>query len=132
MTDTRLERRRNRREAWPAEHRTIRARIRPGCDISIVEVSAGGVLVESERRLLPGSSVDLQLRCADRNEIVRGRIVRCEVARVRANAICYRGAIAFDHNLGWLVDEAVLGYTVPGTETPPIPVVRAGSTQELR
>jgi hypothetical protein len=48
---------------------------------------------------------------------VRGRIVRCAVARLRANAICYRGAIAFDHNLLWLVDEAVTGYAIPGSET---------------
>ena len=90
------------------------ARIRPGHDVSVVDVSAGGALVESERRLMPGSPVELHVRSAHRSEIVRGHIVRCAVARLRANAICYRGAIAFDHNLLKLVDQAVTGYPVPG------------------
>ena len=67
--------------------------------------------------LLPGSPVELHVRSGHRSEIVRGHIVRCAVARLRANAICYRGAIAFDHNLLWLVDEAVTGYAIPGSET---------------
>jgi hypothetical protein len=67
------------------------------------------VLVESERRLLPGSAVELHIRSADHSEIVRGHILRCAVARLRANVICYRGAIAFDRHLLWLVDEAVTG-----------------------
>ena len=117
MTNTRSERRRHRRHVRPEEHRIVSARIRPGYDVSVVDMSAGGALVESERRLMPGSPVELHVRSVHRSEIVRGRIVRCAVARLRANGICYRGAIAFDHNLLWLVDEAVTGYTVPGAET---------------
>jgi hypothetical protein len=117
MTDTRSERRRNRRHSGPEEHRIVSARIRPGHDVSVVDVSAGGVLVESERRLLPGSAVELHVRSAHRSQIVRGHIVRCAVARLRANAICYRGAIAFDHHLLWLLDETVTGYAVPEAET---------------
>jgi hypothetical protein len=117
MTNLSSERRRNRRHARPEEHRIVSARIRPGYDVSVIDVSAGGVLVESDRRLLPGRSVELHLRSSQRSEIVRGHIVRCAVARLHANAVCYRGAIAFDHNLLWLVGEAVAGYTVPGSET---------------
>jgi len=117
MTNPPSERRRNRRHARPEEHRIVSARIRPGYDVSVIDVSAGGALVESERRLMPGSAVELHIRSAQRSEIVRGHIVRCAVARLRANGVCYRGAIAFDHNLLWLVDEAVTGYTVPGAET---------------
>jgi len=130
MTNTRSERRRNRRHARP-EQWIVSARIRPGHDVSVVDVSAGGALVESERRLLPGSTVELHLRCARRSEIVRGHIVRCAVARLRANAICFRGAIAFDHNLLWLVDEAVTGYAVPGSETRPNVTSWADATQRL-
>jgi hypothetical protein len=130
MTET-SERRRSRRHARPEEHRIVSARIRPGHDVSVVDVSAGGALVESERRLLPGSAVELHLRSVYRSEIVRGRIIRCAVARLGGNAICYRGAIAFDHNLLWLVDEAVTGYAVPAAETRPILASRADATQPL-
>ena len=37
------------------------ARIRPGRPVRILNVSRSGALVESEGRLLPGASVDLQL-----------------------------------------------------------------------
>lgn len=109
----------------------VSARIRPGYNVSVVDVSAGGVLVESERRLFPGSVVELQVRSAHRSQVVRGHIVRCAVARLRANAICYRGAIAFDHNLPWLVDETVTGYAVPGSETRRNSTSWADATQPL-
>jgi PilZ domain len=131
MTNSPSERRRNRRHARPEEHRIVSARIRPGYDVSVIDASAGGVLVESERRLLPGTSVELHLRSNQRSEIVRGRIVRCAVAGLRANAVCYRGAIAFDHNLLWLVHEVVTGYAVPGSETRPDVAFWAAATQGL-
>jgi hypothetical protein len=131
MTNTPSERRRSRRRARPEEHRIVSARVRPGYDVSVIDLSAGGALVESERRLLPGAPVELHLRSDQRSEIVRGHVVRCAVARVRANAVGYRGAIAFDHNLLWLVDEAVPGYVVPGSEMRPCLASWAGATPGL-
>jgi hypothetical protein len=131
MTDTPSERRRDRRRARPEEHRIVAARIRPGHDVSVVDVSAGGALVESERRLLPGSAVELHLWSACRSEIVRGQIIRCAVARLGGNAICYRGAIAFDHRLRWLLDEVLTGYAVPASETRQNLTSRADATQPL-
>ena len=129
MTDSSSERRRNRRHASAEEHRIVSARVRPGCDVSVIDVSAGGVLVESDRRLLPGAAVELHLRSDQQSEIVRGHVVRCTVARLRANAISYRGAVAFDRHLLWLVDEAVTGNAVPSSETRPVFTSRAGATR---
>ena len=116
MTDMPVERRRNRRHAHGDGYRVLFARVRPGHEVSIIDLSAGGVLVESSRRLLPGLPIELHLRSDRRSEVVRGRILRCAVARVRSNAICYRGAIAFDRHLPWFVDEESGGYAVPGAE----------------
>jgi PilZ domain-containing protein len=131
LRNTPSERRRSRRHVRPEEHRILSARVRPGYDVSVIDVSAGGALVESDRRLLPGAPVELHLRTDQRSEIVRGRIVRCAVTRLRANAVCYRGAIAFDHTLLWLVDESAAGYLVPVVETRPRLASGAGATPGL-
>lgn len=91
----------------------MRARMRPGGELDIVDVSAGGMLVESDRRLLPGTSIQLQLEASGRRLAVRGRIVRCAVARLQPSSVCYRGAICFDQHLPWFVEEHPDGYGLP-------------------
>jgi hypothetical protein len=114
MTYLTADRRRHRRRRQPHEHGIVRARVRPGHLATIVDVSAGGALVETEYRLLPGSGVEMQLDTENRREKLRGRIVRCSVVRVRPDSISYRGAIAFDRHLPWYEDED--GYDVPNVE----------------
>ena len=118
------ERRRNRRHTRPEDHRIVAARVRPGYDALVVDVSAGGVLIESNCRLLPGTSVQLQLRqhadadqksATQQSEIVRGRVLRCAICGLRSNAVCYRGAIAFDRHLPWFLEDGT-GYEVPNSE----------------
>jgi len=98
MTAVRYDRRNGRRLDRLEEHGVISARIRPGHDVEVVDLSTGGVLVESTHRLMPGARVELHLRShgGRPTEMVRGHVVRCCVARLGAHAISYRGAIAFD------------------------------------
>ena len=102
------------------EHGIVRARIRPGHQVTLIDLSPGGALVEADRRLLPGSAVELHIQSADRHASMRGRVLRCSVVRVRAESICYRGAIAFDRHLPWFAEAT--GYELPfrGDATPKV------------
>lgn len=94
-------------------------RIRPGHEVTVIDVSAGGVLVEGRHRLLPGSWVELQVQRDGRPlEQVRGQVVRCCVATLQPDAISYRGAIAFERNIAWLTDDCPEEYPLPAGEHP--------------
>jgi len=105
MTAGWTDRRRMRRLQRVEDHLIVSARVRPGHRAQLIDVSAGGALIETQYRLLPGASVELQMETDTRHTSVRGRILRCAVVRVRPTWVCYRGAIGFDRHLLWFVDE---------------------------
>ena len=76
-----------------------RARLRPGRTAQVVDLSAGGALIETDWRLCPGTRVELQLGDAVAPVTVGGRIVRCHVASVHRERIRYRSALAFERRL---------------------------------
>jgi len=104
---TALDRRGDRRRTprWPStgRHGIVSARARPGRDVQVIDVSAGGALIETAHRLLPGSAIELLLATAHRQTSIKGRVLRCRVARLGASAVWYRGAIGFDGPLPWYV-----------------------------
>jgi hypothetical protein len=117
MSTSQERRKTKRRDA--GEHGIATARIRPGHHVQLIDVSAGGALVEADRRMLPGSAVELQLQTEDRRTTVRGHVLRCCVVRLPPASVSYRGAIAFDRQLAWFGDAA--GYDVPfGGEATPL------------
>jgi hypothetical protein len=78
-------------------------RIRPGRDVAIVDVGAGGALIEAPTRLLPGTDVVLQFCSPTGGKAIRGRVLRCEVSSLdSARGILYRGALRFDEHCVWL------------------------------
>ncbi len=112
LCDRRRERRRDRVE----EHGIVSARVRPGQDVSLLDLSASGALIEG-CRLFPGAAVELHLESPQRRVAVRGRVLRCAVSRLRSSSVCYRGAISFDRHLPWFVEDEPLGYAVPTAES---------------
>ncbi|HMD37501.1 MAG TPA: PilZ domain-containing protein [Vicinamibacterales bacterium] len=130
--DTALNRcyeRRHRRRHRVEDHGIVATLVRPGHCARLINVSAGGALIDTNYRLLPGSSVELHMEAKEGRTTVRGRVTRCAVVRVRANSVCYRGAIAFDRYLPWLQDDD--GYRVPTAERRSGQPPRADATQEL-
>jgi hypothetical protein len=105
----------------PADHGIVSARVRAGDEVEVVDVSAGGALIETTSRLLPGAAIELRLATGATRTAVRGRVVRCAVAHVRSGSICYRGAIRFDRHLLW--------YAVPARGS--VWELREGTTHDV-
>jgi hypothetical protein len=115
--DVPAERRRSQRRSLLDEHGITAVRIRPGCEAALVDVSAGGALVETTHRLMPGTSIDVQLHVRSRRVLVRGRVLRSEISKLGPSGPTYRGALNFDRTLPWLSVGAPLGYAVPAAAT---------------
>ena len=107
MTRYLADRRLHRRQS-AGEHRITSARVRPGHQASIIDISEGGALIETFKGLPPGTMVDLQLGTSQQTHSVRGRVLRCSVAELQPHAVSYRAAIGFE-------------YRVPTRERPPSP-----------
>lgn len=84
------------RFTWP--HAIVtRATLRPGCDVRVIDLSAGGALVQASKPLRPGAKVHFQLATADRAWALVGRVLRCAVWLVDPHAgVTYRGALQFE------------------------------------
>jgi hypothetical protein len=105
ITSGSVERRGGRRRGAFVEHRIVAASVHPGHRARLIDVSAGGALIDTSQRLLPGTPVELQLETGTHRANIRGQVMRCAVVRLRPTWVCYRGAIAFDWYLPWFVDE---------------------------
>jgi len=88
------------------------ARVRPGHDASVLDISAHGALIETPLRLLPGRQVELQLERGHEVTAIRGRVVRCLVSRVLASRVSYHGAIGFEQPLAWLATATPREYPI--------------------
>lgn len=131
MTPHTVERRLSQRRQSIEEHGIVSVRVRPGVEASIVDVSASGVLVETPRRLLPGTAIEIHFERDKRLAAVRGRVLRCAIVRLGPSSVCYRGAVLFDRHLPWLVDDHARGYSVPIGESRLARSGRAGATHAV-
>jgi hypothetical protein len=84
-----------------------RVRLRTGRELTVVNISSCGALVEGVTRLLPGTRADVHIVTRHGRVLVRTRVVRALVWRLEADAVCYRSALAFDTTID------TDGYPVP-------------------
>ena len=110
MKERRRERRAPAREISP-----VAACVRPGHAVSVVDLSASGVLIEGPRPLRPGARVHVQLDVIGERTTLTARVVRCLVAAIDADlGVTYRAALAFDERCALVSEQsAPLGYSVP-------------------
>ena len=97
MTSGRAERRRHPRRP-AAELSWLRAaRLRPGLDAALMDISATGALLETATRLRPGMKTVLQLKTRDGELRAPGEVSRVWVSRILPDrGVLYRGALSFD------------------------------------
>ena len=74
------------------------ARIKYGSDVRIIDISAGGVLLETESALTRDASVVVELAGPDSPILVPSRVLRCRMASL-GEILKYQGACAFKRPL---------------------------------
>lgn len=131
MTTSANDRRLAQRWTRAEDHGIVSARVRPGYRAAVIDVSADGALIETDYRLLPGSSVELHMTRTTEHTTIRGRIVRSAVSGLKPSSVCYRGAIGFDRPLSWFSDDDSPGYPVPGQEKRAGHGFRAAATPQV-
>jgi hypothetical protein len=78
------------------------SRLRHGPAVSLIDLSVGGALVETDVQMRPGTSLTLEIAADSDNPVLLPmRVLRCEVARVRSEVTTYRGACEFSRPLPW-------------------------------
>jgi hypothetical protein len=84
------------RYGWSPED-ISQATLRPGCVVRVVDLSAGGALVQANRPLRPGARLHFQLVLRQRTFGLIARVLRCDVSALDSpEGITYRGALQFE------------------------------------
>ena len=96
---TRVERRAWPRSRPPRDHVTQMARVRPGRDVQVLDLSTGGALIEGHARFVPNSMVQLRLKGGGGAVHLCGRVVRCYVSGLDSGRVLYQAGVAFDEHL---------------------------------
>lgn len=71
------------------------ARLSVGHGVSLVDLSAGGALIDSPVPLRPNAVLGLEIAGAGLVTVVQFRVLRCEVGHLHADRTTYRGACEF-------------------------------------
>jgi hypothetical protein len=75
-----------------------KAKLSPGGDVEVINISASGALVEGKNRFAVGTAVGLLTEGSNRPRVM-GRITRCQVSTVhRDGTMTYQLGIAFDES----------------------------------
>ena len=86
-----------------------RLRLRAGREMTVLDISDQGALVEGSARLLPGTHVDVHVVTTNGRVLVRSRVVRAWIGGLEPDGPTYRGALAFRER----IDTSGAGYVFP-------------------
>ena len=100
------------------------ASVKYGAEVRVLNISAGGLLLETPQALKPNSSVILELTGPDSPILVPSRVLRCRVASL-SDILTYEGACAFRRPL--TLPELTMKLTAE-TAPPAMPVEHTAET----
>jgi hypothetical protein len=104
-----VDRRLDRRFGQPAIAGT-QVILRPGYAVALIDLSAGGAMIEGPRPLRPGTHVHVQLVNGARRLALTAHVLRCAVAALDGEAgVRYRGALRFDERCETIWEVNTLG-----------------------
>jgi Family of unknown function (DUF6982)/PilZ domain len=98
------------------------ARLKYGADIRVLDISAGGMLLETEKALAPDANVVVELTGPESPILVPSRVLRCRTASL-GDILKYQGACAFRRPL--TIPELTAKLT--GRTQPPATAARAAA-----
>ena len=93
----------------------------PGGPVEVLNISNGGVFVETTTRTKPGSAVRVRVNTTRSNSEVRAKVVRSELANGDGGGLRFLLAIAFDEPLD-LIDTSDVAVDAPDSSDPEIPM----------
>ena len=93
-----------------------RATLRPGCAVRVVNLSAGGALVQADQPIRPGARVHVQIVTTVRAFALVARVLRCAVWTLDPHdGATYRGALQFEDRCeSFWEPETQSGSEIPG------------------
>ena len=107
-------------------------KLSPGDAVVLVNLSAGGVLVEGNRRFVPKTRVTVNFEGEFDPPQIKGRVVRCQVASIVNGQLCYQSGIAFDSKV-MVPGVPEAAHAAPSTPSIPAPPPLAeGATSDIR
>ncbi len=94
-------------------------RLSPGETVSLVNISASGVLVEGKTRFVPGTRVTVHFEGTIKPNQIKARVIRCQVSAIGGGgSLQYQSAIAFEGRMDLPVEESALPASAVATPAP--------------
>ena len=87
---------------YPAEslNGITSVRLSPGEVVTLVNLSASGILVEGKTRFVPGTRLTVIFEGPGAPSPAKGRVIRCQVSAIgEGGSLQYQSAIAFDETI---------------------------------
>ena len=103
---------------YPAEslNGITSVRLSPGEVVTLVNLSASGILVEGKTRFVPGTRLTVIFEGPGAPSPAKGRVIRCQVSAIgEGGSLQYQSAIAFDEAIG-----VPVGDPADASESPPV------------
>jgi hypothetical protein len=104
-------------------------RLSPGETVSLVNMSASGVLVEGKTRFVPGTRVTVHFEGTIKPNQIKARVVRCQVSAIGGGgSLQYQSAIAFEGRMELPVEESALPAAAVAALVDEAPAPKKGKT----